>query len=659
MNSLSAFLILSSWWYVAALYYRERGERASLRKGIVLALVGFGAWVVGSTEALEAGAALHEWELRITYALVAALSVGWAVYRYWKQGSGPEWNPLGWERWSRSEKFLLLSTIILLVLTLLTALIYPPNNNDSMAYHMARVGYWVQNGSIGPYATPIEPQLHHPPLAEWIILHLYLLWGSDFLANLVQWAAGLGSLVVLSLLVEEVGGSRWMQLATAFVGATIPMVILQMSSTQNDVVVAFFCITLALYLLRLYRHRRNADLALAALAFGLAILTKAPGYLYAIVLLLVWGGAELVRLKSQRWFIGLVRLAGQSAALLAVGLLLNVGHYSRNMRVYGHPLNDSEGMTYYTNQIHTPVALASTLSRNLGVHFGVPGLHLLSQYGLEKLHIWMGLDIRDPRTTLNGSGFDLPILSNNEDNASNFLHLLWLLGCFAWLLRIRVPAVRPYQLLALVVAVQFVVFCGYLKWQPWNSRLHTTLFLLASPVAAYGLNSAPQRLRWITLWLLLMSGLCFALTNFSRPLITIPPLTRPNSIWQDRMTKYYINNSKDQPAETAIGRYLNRVPGDSLNVGILLAGYEGEYLWFRQLKPTTKLYHLRVWTTSRVLDTHPEVDYIISTQASHDTILYKNRVFHRLDLTRKRSFLYAPIPGRGGKTSSLATNSKH
>ena len=54
------------------------------------------------------------------------------------------------------------------VVLLFLALLYPPNNYDSMTYHMARVAHWIQNQSIGHYPTSLKqfPVGSHPNLTN-------------------------------------------------------------------------------------------------------------------------------------------------------------------------------------------------------------------------------------------------------------------------------------------------------------------------------------------------------------------------------------------------------------------------------------------------------------------------------------------------------------
>jgi 4-amino-4-deoxy-L-arabinose transferase-like glycosyltransferase len=76
--------------------------------------------------------------------------------------------------------------------------------------------------------------------AEYVTLHRQLLSGGDRLANLPQWFASMGSLFVVSLIAARLGATARGQALAALFCATLPMGILQSTSTQNDFVVAYW-----------------------------------------------------------------------------------------------------------------------------------------------------------------------------------------------------------------------------------------------------------------------------------------------------------------------------------------------------------------------------------------------------------------------------------
>src|SRR5262245_61501082 len=155
------------------------------------------------------------WGLLLTAAtevlsFFGSLSRGW-VEAFWGLASLAAVAPFlsAKSKWNASWKIprtsfisaVLLSGVTLIALVVGTiALLAPPNNVDSMTYHMSRVVHWIQNRGVSFYPTHIMYQLFHSPWAEYAILHLQLLSSGDRFANLVQWFSMGGSMIGASLI---------------------------------------------------------------------------------------------------------------------------------------------------------------------------------------------------------------------------------------------------------------------------------------------------------------------------------------------------------------------------------------------------------------------------------------------------------------------------
>ncbi|MHC5831404.1 MAG: glycosyltransferase family 39 protein, partial [Nostoc sp.] len=105
----------------------------------------------------------------------------------------------------------------------------------------------IQNHTVAHYPTSYTPQLYQNPWSEFVILHFQILSGGDYFANLVQWFSMIGCIIGVSLIARQLGADLRGQVFSAVVTATIPMGILQASSTQNDYVIAFWVVCLAYY----------------------------------------------------------------------------------------------------------------------------------------------------------------------------------------------------------------------------------------------------------------------------------------------------------------------------------------------------------------------------------------------------------------------------
>ena len=90
----------------------------------------------------------------------------------------------------RKERSILLFIFFIIILPLfLLAIFIPPNNWDSMAYHLPRVEHWIQNKNIYPYPTNIVRQVLTSPLSEYMIANFQILSSTDAFSNLVQFGS--------------------------------------------------------------------------------------------------------------------------------------------------------------------------------------------------------------------------------------------------------------------------------------------------------------------------------------------------------------------------------------------------------------------------------------------------------------------------------------
>ncbi len=381
---------------------------------------------------------------------------------------------------SWSEIILLVGVTLIISVVGFLAIVTAPNNWDSMIYHMSRVPHWIQNQNVAHYPTHTLKQIYQNPWAEFVIMHLQILSGGDRLANLVQWAAMINSLVGISLISQELGAKIRGQILAVVFCATIPMGILQASSTQNDYVVSFWLVCFVYFVLLTVKRDANLSNVLGlAISLGLAILTKGIAYIYAFPFCLwvgIWG---LKNLRLQIWKPVLI------VSLVVLGI--NLGHYTRNFFVFDSPLGGADetieiGLSWQV--------LVSNFTRNLAYHadivrnlwldkFIVPTTGITAKL-IEIIHEYIGLDVSDPRTTSPlGTKFYVPGLSFHEDTAGNPLHLLLIFISFCiFIFNKRINKNHYLWLYFLSTVGGFIMFCLLLTWSPWRCRLHLPLFIL-------------------------------------------------------------------------------------------------------------------------------------------------------------------------------------
>lgn len=372
---------------------------------------------------------------------------------------------------------ILLICVAFICLTLgLIAIVAPPNNWDSMDYHMPRVVHWIQNHSVEHYPTNYTPQLFSPPWSGFAIMHFQILSGGDRFANLVQWFSMVGSLIGVSLIAKQLGADLRGQVFSVALCATIPVGILHATNTKDTYVVAFWLVCFVYYVLSTQKRRKKwTQIVRISASFGLAVFSKGTAYIYGLPFWLWFIWMDFKRNRFDIFKHGF-------AIILAV-LFINHAHYIRNFNLFGSPTS-----TYpdkWTNEVYGIPVLISNIVKNVSLHLAIP-LDFINLNSLEnliyRLHKLLRININDPRTTA-GTDFSLlPIVPNFEDTAGNPIHF-WLL-MIALLICISHRSSRSNKYLIVyitTVLTSFALFCLMLKWQIWHSRLHLPIFVLCSP----------------------------------------------------------------------------------------------------------------------------------------------------------------------------------
>ena len=150
------------------------------------------------------------------------------------------------------------------------------------------------------------------------------------------------------------------------------------------------------------------------------------------------------------------------------------------------------------------------------------------------LHALLGSELDDPSSTWGDTTFRIPKWTVHEESAGNAMHML--LALFGGALLLSPLGSRAQRFYVVLVLAAGMLFCACLRWQPWHSRLHLPLFVLASPIIAIAVSrSLRSRSAVIGFGLVLMlASAPFVLLNPARPLVG------PRSAWcRPRQEQYF------------------------------------------------------------------------------------------------------------------------
>lgn len=493
-----------------ALFVTASGYFKNTKQGnwyaFIIAVVIFSTYTTITTELLNLFNAINFATILSSW-LILLIAI---ITTWWKKGKYlPEFKlttPL-----LNIEKYIGFTLFVILFITLITALFAYPNNWDSMTYHLSRVMHWIQNENVKHYPTRIDRQLTQPPLAEYHILHLFILGNRDSIANLVQWLFFAASITTVALITAEFGGDRKAQLLSAFVAASIPMAILQSTSTQNDLVVAFYVLATILFGVKAWKQRFTTSYTyLFYITCALALMSKGTALIFLLPVVVVFA-FFIVKINRSKAFPSILKG-------IAIVFLIYGPFAFRNYQTYNSPLGKSYELN---NSVYTIKGTVSNISKNTTMHLRtpVPSINNSLTNGVAGFNKAIGVDVNAPNYNWAPSpDFVVGYFSTQEDSAGNFFQVILLLAVLIFI-TVKIKSIPKHILIYTgVVVCMYLLFNLLLKWQIWHVRLHLTMFLAGAVIIAYWMNKLPSLATYSMLVVLSAFSLIFLGYNQTRPL---------------------------------------------------------------------------------------------------------------------------------------------
>lgn len=560
------------------------------RRSFVKASVLCGCWLVLSTELLSVTRSLTLPGIAVCWLAFA----GVAAWVWFRSRSKSFRGGLAAGAFLRSPSNLAGAGFLafLAAATLVTALAAPVNSWDSMTYHLPRVAHWIQNGSVDFYPTHVIRQLVFGPLAEFGILHLQILTGSDANSNLVQWFAFVGSGVAASLISAQLGATPRGQLIAAAFACSFPSAVLEASGTLNDCVITFWFLVgchFALDVVARKADRERAAPAWFAASVGLAILTKGSAYFFFLPLV-VWAvGSEFASGRAR----GLRCLATVGFAVIA----LNGAQLARTWSVFGTPVQ--------VPAVSRPPPLAfsgvaSNFLRNAAVHLGssFEPANQVVEKAARGLHSLFGIDPDDRRFTLPMTRFSVPATRNHENDGRSLTHVVFAWVAFALLFRgaHSAPERRWLPYFGALAAGGFLISTFQL-WQEGGGRLHAPLIVaLGAIVGLWAGSFSSKVVPLAVIGALAIPAVPAALWNEGRPLFG-----QKNLFNTDRREWAF---ERFPALRTPYVQAMNELSARGCRqVGLALEGDAWEYpLWALGRSEPIAVEHVNVQNRSRSLD---------------------------------------------------------
>lgn len=518
------------------LYLIFQKRTADVRMALLSSAVFCTAALVITTEVLSAANLVTRSGVAIAWLFICISALSWLLLKTssGRTATGPTIKPPSWDFGS---KVLMAGVAGIVFFVGVTAVLAAPNVWDAMEYHLPRIVMWMSNHNVRFFPTQDYCQLVYGATAEYSMMHIYLLWGSDRFVDLIEVISMAGSILGVSYIAKMLGASWRGQLLAAVVCATIPEGILEASGPMNTYVVSFWIVCAVVFLLLWNEDPNWLHLTCFGLAVGLALFTKGTAYIYLPPILLVvwWIGRKTSRLKILKLL----------PVVIVCILALNLPQYVRNYKLSGTPLGLPLPVVYPRTDLairHITVRrTVSNLLRNASLHMATP---------LESVNRRIGSAIRlgiraigdnpdDPEAMWLGTPFEMNHFSLHEIHAGDPLQFVLFIACVALLFFLRGQNEQKRKLLFFAAGIMgaFLMISALLRWQIWSSRYHLPLFVLGAAFCGIILERAiPRKANILVAAILLLYAAPFVFLNRTRALL---PWSRVTDVYHPRQELYF------------------------------------------------------------------------------------------------------------------------
>ncbi|MDD5438743.1 MAG: hypothetical protein PHS37_00980, partial [Candidatus Omnitrophica bacterium] len=398
--------------------------------------------------------------------------------------------------------------IVSLLWRMFLILYVPPNTYDSMTYHLARVAYWLQHQSLNSFYTNNLRQTVFPLNAELLLLWTMVASKIDCYCGFVQFFCYLLSgTLIYKCLRQYLKTGIVPSLSVTFVWYSLPEIVLQSTSTQNDLVVSYFLMFSLVYFLCGITDAKKY-LPVSAIALAIAIGTKITAVFFLIPFFMVLGYFSMSSARhAKRMFLwGATFVAGFMVFGAPIfirnffkyhdPLVYGAGNHSlmisRSMQgfvtklcehLYAITTNQSGLDVYapgYAHYYNTFVSkISATMFALLHMLFGYPGSPQYPEYHRFEFKDWsFTFTLHEDSAFFGTIGLVMVLLVS---------YIFFAVAIKLLTKKIKIDS--RYFVFAFLFTGYLFGLSYFLPWDPWMSRYMITGVLAGMPVLALLFNS--------------------------------------------------------------------------------------------------------------------------------------------------------------------------
>jgi hypothetical protein len=387
---------------------------------------------------------------------------------------------------------------------------YPPSLTDSLVYHLTRVAHWTQNETVAPYATHYLAQIELAPLSEYNFALWHVLSGTDRFDGLLQLISATVCFAAVWECSRRLGLGPAGRLASVLLAASIPSLVLESASTQNNVFAAAIGLAAVVVATAPWSEPGRAAPQWIKRGVWMGAISGAAFLAKGTLLALVWPlvaalliAAYVAYARQHGWATATKDAVRGNAAGLVALVVVAAPFAAQNIALFGsisgpvtaETLSQDVGMR--ASLANVVRATASQMRTSNGTTWPDQAVGTAANRVLLPLFDATGVDPDDRRYEL---GDEVDAFSTDDSTSlvesigSNAIPLLLIAlsaPCLVWLaIRRRVPPVIAAAALALVLG--YLVFASMAKWSEYAPRYYVPWLVAWVPLVVLVLRRLPR-----------------------------------------------------------------------------------------------------------------------------------------------------------------------
>lgn len=426
----------------------------------------------------------------------------------------------------KADRWLMIASIGLLcfvVISLVLVVIMPVNSYDALAYHLARVPFWVVNHSLNHFVYSDVRANVMPINSELLYTYIFVFFKSDIMLTIFSFISYIISIFAIFAFLKELEIPTNKILWAVIIFSSFASIILETSGTETDIMIGALCLAMMYLFLKGVKDDNKIEIYFASLAYSLAIGTKTPAIM-AFPSILIYLAIISYLYKGKRFTEPLICFF----KYFTINFVFFASfYYILNFIDFYHPLGTENVMQEHKLQGGIPAAFANFI-RYIFALFDFTGFSY-SEYLTGAI-----VGIQHSIFDFFGLPYDLGILFKPEYEVNNSIMEVYSgLGILGFL--VFVPSLfisifnaieekfstnsKIFLTLNVMFLVNIIILSFSLGYMPFSIRFISYFAMMSSPILCLTyIKSNKNIFKWIVMFYVLSYFLVISTHIQARPL---------------------------------------------------------------------------------------------------------------------------------------------